>query len=104
MNSNHNGAENSSATTTITTNENEGKQSKILILKLREKQSKSITWTSDTIDNEFLDTKSSKRCCIYHKSKKFGESDSDESDEDTNVAAKSQPKPNQPPNFQRHHA
>ncbi|RYH07980.1 hypothetical protein EON65_41250 [archaeon] len=43
-------------------------------------------------------------CCIYHKSKKFAESDSDESDSDVEVAAKQPPKPNQPPNYQRFHA
>jgi len=38
-----------------------------------------ITWTEDTVDNEFMNKKSSKRCCIYHKPKAFDES-STESD------------------------
>ena len=43
-------------------------------------------------------------CCIFHKSKAFGESDSDESDSDTEIAKSQPPKPGQPPAFQRHHA
>ncbi len=43
-------------------------------------------------------------CCIYHKSKAFAESDSDESDEDAEKAAKQIPKPGAPKPFQRHHA
>jgi len=42
-------------------------------------------------------------CCIYHKSKAFGESDSDESDSDTEKA-KAQPNKGRHPNYQRHHA
>jgi protein phosphatase 1 regulatory subunit 11 len=52
----------------------------VLVLKL--KQTPKITWTEDTVDNEGLGRKSSKRCCIFHKVKKFDESDSDESVEE----------------------
>ena len=52
----------------------------VLVLKLQ--QAPKITWTEDTVDNENLGRKSSKRCCIFHKIKKFGESDSDETDSD----------------------
>ena len=41
-----------------------------------------VTWTDDTIDNEHLGRRSSKRCCIFHKIKRFGESDSDETSSD----------------------
>jgi len=49
-----------------------------------------ITWAEDVIDNEGLGRKSSKVCCIYHKTREFGESsseddsssDSDSSDSD----------------------
>lgn len=34
---------------------------RILVLKLREKQGKKVKWTEDTVDNEFLNKKSSKR-------------------------------------------
>jgi hypothetical protein len=41
-------------------------------------------------------------CCIFHKKKHFGESDSDESDSDVEEAEKSNN--NSIPAFQRHHA
>jgi protein phosphatase 1 regulatory subunit 11 len=63
-----------------------------------------VSWSDDTIDNENLGRKSSKRCCIFHKVKKFAESDSDESDEDVEKAKKQPPVPGRPANFQRHHA
>ena len=57
----------------------------ILVLNLRGSRGPQITWTEDTIDNEHLNRKSSKRCCIFHKVKKFAESDSDETEsEDEN--------------------
>ena len=40
-----------------------------------------ISFSNDTVDNEHLGRKSSKRCCIYHKKRPFGES-STESDSD----------------------
>lgn len=43
-------------------------------------------------------------CCIYHKPRAFGESDSDESDSDTEKACKEPPKPGKPKNYQRFHA
>jgi len=87
-----------------------------LVLSLRERPQ--ITWTEDTIDNEHMGKKSSKRCCIFHKVKKFAESDSDESsDEDTSGGdgngaggegseAEAGPpgKPKKVKNYQRHHA
>lgn len=37
-----------------------------------------ITWAEDVIDNEGLGRKSSKVCCIYHKTREFGESSSED--------------------------
>ncbi|KAJ9614625.1 Type 1 phosphatases regulator ypi1 [Cladophialophora chaetospira] len=37
-----------------------------------------IQWAEDVIDNEGLGRKSSKVCCIYHKTRAFGESSSEE--------------------------
>jgi hypothetical protein len=39
-----------------------------------------VTWHDDVVDNEHMNKKSSKACCIFHKPRSFGESDSDESD------------------------
>jgi protein phosphatase 1 regulatory subunit 11 len=41
-----------------------------------------VTWDQDVIDNEGMSRKSSKRCCIFHKQRDFGESSTDSSDED----------------------
>ena len=64
------------ASTTAVTEESVPQQ--VLVLKL--KKAPTITWTEDTVDNENLGRKNSKRCCIFHKVKKFDESDSDETD------------------------
>jgi len=37
-----------------------------------------IQWAEDVVDNEGLGRKSSKVCCIYHKTRQFGESSSEE--------------------------
>lgn len=42
---------------------------------------KHIKWAEDTVDNEFLNRKKSKICCIFHKKRAFGESSSSESDD-----------------------
>ena len=41
-----------------------------------------VSWAADVIDNEHMDKKSSKACCIFHKARAFAESDSEESDSD----------------------
>lgn len=51
-----------------------------LILRLRPRRR--ITWTEDTIDNEHMNKKSSKRCCIFHKARDFGESSTESDDSD----------------------
>ncbi|PZC73429.1 hypothetical protein B5X24_HaOG209525 [Helicoverpa armigera] len=43
---------------------------------------KKVVWTEDTVDNEHMNKKKSKCCCIYEKPKKFGESDSEDSDDE----------------------
>mmetsp|Transcript_3213 Transcript_3213/g.4580 ORF Transcript_3213/g.4580 Transcript_3213/m.4580 type:complete len:103 (+) Transcript_3213:52-360(+) len=74
----------------------------VLILKLRTKPN--LRWAEDTIDNENQGKKSSKRCCIFHKNKAFGESDSEESESDTETARKKDIDPRRVKNFQRFHA
>ncbi|KAG9509139.1 E3 ubiquitin-protein ligase PPP1R11, partial [Fragariocoptes setiger] len=46
------------------------------------KRKKRVEWTSDTVDNEGMNKKSSKCCCIYEKPRAFGESSSESEDED----------------------
>ena len=41
-----------------------------------------ISFADDTVDNEHLGRKSSKRCCIYHKKRPFGESSTESSGSD----------------------
>lgn len=41
-----------------------------------------ISFANDTVDNEHLGRKSSKRCCIYHKKRPFGESSTESSGSD----------------------
>lgn len=48
----------------------------------RTKKNKGVQWAEDVVDNEFLGRKSSKKCCIFHKRREFGDwSDSDTDDE-----------------------
>ncbi|ODQ65841.1 hypothetical protein NADFUDRAFT_41830 [Nadsonia fulvescens var. elongata DSM 6958] len=37
-----------------------------------------VRWEEDVIDNEFLNRKKSKICCIFHKQRAFGESSGEE--------------------------
>ena len=87
-------------TTTITTDSNVDQR--ILVLRL-DQNKPSVSFSTDTVDNENMGKKSSKRCCIYHKIKKFAESDSDESDSDTEIASKA-PQEGRPALLQRYHA
>ncbi len=56
-----------------------------------------IQWAEDVIDNEGLGRKSSKVCCIYHKTRAFGESSSEEdsssdsSSDDSNAGGSDSP-------------
>ena len=44
-----------------------------------------VTWSGDVVDNEHMGKKKSKKCCIYHKPRTFGEwSDSEDSDHECN--------------------
>jgi len=46
---------------------------------------KKVHWAADVVDNEFLGRKSSKKCCIFHKRREFGDwSESDTEDEHEN--------------------
>ncbi|KAF8820739.1 protein phosphatase inhibitor protein [Cardiosporidium cionae] len=47
------------------------------ILKL--KPDKCVRWEEGTVDNENMDKQTSKSCCIFHKSRRFGESSTESS-------------------------
>ncbi|XP_024967675.1 protein phosphatase 1 regulatory subunit INH3 [Cynara cardunculus var. scolymus] len=73
----------SSTTTTATTITLENPappQTTTLTLTLNPRKKK-VTWKEGTVDNEFLQKKSSKKCCIFHKEKPFDEDSSDDEDD-----------------------
>ncbi|CAF2096409.1 protein phosphatase 1 regulatory subunit INH3 [Brassica rapa] len=74
----------SSATTSVIleTPVSQSQPTERLVLRLNRKKKK-VSWKDGTVDNEFMQKKSSKKCCIFHKQKPFDEDDSDE-DEDNN--------------------
>jgi protein phosphatase 1 regulatory subunit 11 len=50
-----------------------------LRLRAEPSESRHIQWAEDVIDNEGMGKKSSKVCCIYHKTTEPGDSESDSS-------------------------
>uniref|UniRef100_A0A7S2AZD2 Type 1 phosphatases regulator n=1 Tax=Alexandrium andersonii TaxID=327968 RepID=A0A7S2AZD2_9DINO len=59
-----------------------------LHLVLQPRPQNHVQWTDDTIDNEHLNKRKSKKCCIYNKPRAFGESDSESDGSDDDGAAK----------------
>ncbi|CAG2061535.1 unnamed protein product, partial [Timema podura] len=52
-------------------------------LKLRKpKPVKKVQWRSGTVDNEHMNRRKSKCCCVYEKPRVFGESSSESEDEE----------------------
>lgn len=73
------------ATTTMTITEEPATQtSNNGVLRLTLQDRRGVRWEEDVVDNEGLGRKSSKRCCIFHKARAFGESSTDTSDYDSN--------------------
>ncbi|KAK9868554.1 hypothetical protein WJX84_006503 [Apatococcus fuscideae] len=55
-----------------------------LRLKPRPRNRKAVKWADDVVDNEEMNKKKSKRCCIFHARPKPGQWDDDlDSDDDT---------------------
>ena len=48
----------------------------------KQKSNRRVSWTSDTVDNELLNKKKSKCCCIYQKTRSFDESSSEDENAD----------------------
>ena len=105
-----------SGSSTLTTTQ----QAPVEVFPLRLTQPPRVTWQEGIVDNEHLGRKSSKRCCIFHKPRKFGESssESESSDNDSDSNGTEDVNINQArdkkiarkksqqeiPNFQRFHA
>ncbi|GJN27912.1 hypothetical protein PR202_gb15976 [Eleusine coracana subsp. coracana] len=49
-----------------------------VVLRLKRRAKKNVTWKEGTVDNECLGRKSSKKCCIFHKEVPFDDDCSDE--------------------------
>jgi protein phosphatase 1 regulatory subunit 11 len=81
------------ASTTITITQEEAAQAdqsaeeEVLLLTLRARPS--VRWDESVVDNEGTGRKSSKRCCIFHKQRAFGESSTDSSDYDSDRSGSS---------------
>ncbi|KAL7068889.1 putative protein phosphatase inhibitor [Cryptosporidium serpentis] len=46
-----------------------------------------VYWDESTVDNEFMNKRKSKKCCIYHKPKEFGESSSEDDSENEEICS-----------------
>ncbi|XP_055638615.1 E3 ubiquitin-protein ligase PPP1R11 [Toxorhynchites rutilus septentrionalis] len=72
-------------TETLTSNEIPGTSNQeppVLRLRLQKPHSsKKVQWSNGTVDNEHMNRKKSKCCCIYVKPREFGESSSESEDE-----------------------
>ena len=51
------------------------------VLRLSLRPRNNVTWDEAVVNNEGLGRKSSKRCCIFHKARAFGESSTESSDD-----------------------
>ncbi|KAK9837945.1 hypothetical protein WJX74_008227 [Apatococcus lobatus] len=55
-----------------------------LRLKPRPRSRKAVKWAEDVVDNEEMNKKKSKKCCIFHAQQKFGQWNDDlDSDDET---------------------
>ncbi|KAL3130757.1 hypothetical protein ABBQ38_000102 [Trebouxia sp. C0009 RCD-2024] len=55
------------------------------VLRLRlapRRKAKAVRWSEDVVDNELMNKKKSKKCCIFHKQKSFGDWSDDDSDDE----------------------
>lgn len=77
-----------------TTTETETNTETRPILHLRNKKTDKkakprVRWTNDVVDNENMDKKKSKICCIFHPQREFGELSSESSDESSDESDQS---------------
>jgi protein phosphatase 1 regulatory subunit 11 len=76
------------ATVTLTETQDNSTQ-EVEVLRLTLAARPSVHWDENVLDNEGLGRKSSKRCCIFHKQRSFGESSTDSSDYDSDRSGSS---------------
>lgn len=65
----------------------------MLVLRASEEpqgERREVRWTEETIDNEDLNRKKSKICCIYHPPTEFGESSEEEVSESSSSSSSSE--------------
>ncbi|CAK9100076.1 E3 ubiquitin-protein ligase PPP1R11 (Protein phosphatase 1 regulatory subunit 11) [Durusdinium trenchii] len=79
------GGYNSSSTTTQVQTQ-QGTPTLHLVLQPRPQHN--VTWAEDTVDNEHLNKKKSKKCCIFSKPRAFGESSSESEGSDDDGKAR----------------
>eukprot|EP00567_Pseudictyota_dubia_P004708 CAMPEP_0197446800 /NCGR_PEP_ID=MMETSP1175-20131217/11656_1 /TAXON_ID=1003142 /ORGANISM="Triceratium dubium, Strain CCMP147" /LENGTH=159 /DNA_ID=CAMNT_0042977963 /DNA_START=43 /DNA_END=522 /DNA_ORIENTATION=- len=108
-------------TMTVTETRTQAQQQQHEVLRLTLRPPQRVTWDENVEDNEGLGRKSSKRCCIFHKQRPFGESSTDSSDNDSDESGSSsssggpgrnnkknmkiaRPKKKKVPDYQRYHA
>ncbi|XP_068621218.1 uncharacterized protein [Battus philenor] len=75
----------STAVTTVPPQTQETGVEPVAVITLRHTRApsrKKVVWTEDTVDNENMNKKKSKCCCIYEKPRSFDESDSESSDDE----------------------
>ncbi len=53
-----------------------------LTLKNPTKSERKVNWAENTVDNEYLNKKKSKCCCVYEKPRSWNESSSEDENED----------------------
>lgn len=57
-----------------------------------------MRWAEDVVDNEFMNKKKSKKCCIFHRQRQFGEwSDDEDSDAECDECGEGGSQPAQQP-------
>lgn len=99
-------------TTTLIQEQPDSSNDTAEVLQLTLRARPTVRWDEDVVDNEGMGRKSSKRCCIFHKQRDFGESSTDssdvDSDNDDSESGKSKkiarPKKSKVPDYQRFHA
>ena len=54
-----------------------------LVLRLAAPEDRRVHFSEDVVDNEHMGKKKSKKCCVFHKRRRFDESDTESEGEDT---------------------